>query len=527
MTVSRPTVRRPRPLVLCGLLVASAAPLLTSGGCVVLVRQPDVVPIDSVQAQVSVEAPVKAHLADGSIVLFPDGAMFTRTEIIGAGMRYGADAQGGRQVEGLSLDSVVAMESFPTNIDEVASAVATVVATPLAVVGAAVASVAIFGSCPTVYSDSAGTLALEAESFSNSVASIIESRDVDRLRAVAGADGGIALEIHNEALETHYLNHLELVAVEHASDEEAVPAPLGRAYALRDLRPAGAAVNRAGEDVSGTLAAADGSVYRTPAVVLGAADEADPTDYIDLDLPAPAGDTAAVFLRLRSSLLSTVLFYEFMLAGQGAESLDWLSRGLNNVGTVMELGDFYHRRMGLRVEVWDGSAYREVGRVPEVGPIAFGDVAVAFPTPPGESVRVRLRFIADSWRIDRVAIADARSVPIRVVPLDRIEREAGVPDGDAHEKLSRPDEAYLVTQPGERFRATFSPGRPAHGDGQTLFVAAQGFYTEWVRGSWIRDNPEPVAFQPTDATLIAALRRWSQVSSEYEARFASSRVPVR
>src|SRR5678809_654746 len=68
-----------------------------------------------------------------------------------------------------------------------------------------------FGSCPTFYRDSAGTPVLEAEGFSYSIAPLFEARDVDRLRARPGSDGKLALEVRNEAFETHFLNHLELL----------------------------------------------------------------------------------------------------------------------------------------------------------------------------------------------------------------------------------------------------------------------------------------------------------------------------
>jgi hypothetical protein len=56
----------------------------------------------------------------------------------------------------------------------------------------------------------------EAELFSNSIAPLFEARDVDRLQAQPDANGMLRLDVRNEAMETHYINHLQLFEVQHA-----------------------------------------------------------------------------------------------------------------------------------------------------------------------------------------------------------------------------------------------------------------------------------------------------------------------
>ena len=66
---------------------------------------------------------------------------------------------------------------------------------------------------------------LEAEAFSYSIAPMFESRDVDRLAVGVDDQGEVRLEVRNEALETHYINHFELIEVGHASHEQVVRIP--------------------------------------------------------------------------------------------------------------------------------------------------------------------------------------------------------------------------------------------------------------------------------------------------------------
>jgi hypothetical protein len=104
---------------------------------------------------VSVSSPVKAHLLDGSTVVFRDGVDVVRDTIRGDGTRYSLTLQDSVAVTSLVLDSVAGMEVFRTRVDNGTSVLVSLLATGATAVGAAALAVAIFGSCPTYYADSA------------------------------------------------------------------------------------------------------------------------------------------------------------------------------------------------------------------------------------------------------------------------------------------------------------------------------------------------------------------------------------
>ena len=351
-------------------LLAALAALLLSG-CIYLFRTVEVEPIDPARAPVNVSTPVKVHLLDGTTALFPNGAVFKDEEIAGLGTQYTLLLDSSFQVGRIPLDRVAALETYDERVLKGPSVVASLLATGATVAATPFLLVAIFGSCPTIYSQDGATPLLEAESFSNSIVPLFEMRDVDRLHARPDVAGRLELDVRNEALETHYINHLELVEVTHAPGAFAVPAEGGSAWVLSNFVAASLLTDRAGRDVSAILEVADGEAYRTSDRVLDGVHADDLTDYIDLALSAPAADTVAVRLRLRNSLLNTVLFYDFMLKAQGARALEWMSTELSTVQAAVTMGDFYTRHMGLRVQVREGDVYREVGRVREVGPIAW------------------------------------------------------------------------------------------------------------------------------------------------------------
>jgi len=220
----------------------------------------------------------------------------------------------------------------------------------------------------------------------------------------------------------------------------------------------------------------------------------------------------------------TVLLYDVMLAGQGAGALDWIGRDLQEIGTSLELGEWYVGAMGLRVSVWDVDGWRDVAWVRDVGPIAWEDVGIMVPVL-SDTVRVRLSFVADAWRIDRIAVAATAHRPAtRQIPLARI-RDAGGENGRALAAARAPDEAYLTTTPGQWFSAEFDVG-PASVP-RTMLLVSQGYYVEWMRPDWIRNAGRTAPFVPSNERLIEAIDRWRAVQDAYERRFFESRFPVR
>jgi hypothetical protein len=344
--------------------------------------------------------------------------------------------------------------------------------------------------------------------------------------------------VRNEALETHYLNHLELLEARHGADEFVLPDEHGPPLAVRDLRPPVLARDRAGRDVTPALRAADGVVFSTDSGTLARAGGDDLDDHIDLTFPAAGrADSVALVLRVRNSLLNTVLLYDGAL-GAGARALDWMGQDLQRVSGAVAMGRWYNERMGMHVAVRAAAGYRVVARVGDTGPIAYHDVAVIIPVVPDsgrsagrdDTLRIRLSFTADNWRIDRVAIAGSFRRPnIRTIPVQEVRRDDGTADTAARASLRSPDESYLVTSPGQRFGVVFDVGtadRTTGGSERTFLLASQGYYTEWVRGAWIK-APTAAVFTPSDLTLADVLRRWQAKRTTFERQFYTSRVPVR
>ena len=477
--------------------------------------------------KVTVTSPVKAHLKDGSTIVYPQGMSISGGVVHGAGVRHDLTLSQSTNVDNVPVESVVGMESFRTEVKEAESFIVSILTTAGTIAATAALAVAIFGSCPTVYSNDGRVE--EAELFSSSIAPLLEGRDTDRLQAQPDSSGTLRLEIRNEAMETHYINHLQVLEVRHSRNEFVLPDEQGRPIVVRDVYIPTALVDREGHDLQTTLAGADGKSYRTDRRVMEGATLADMDDWIDVDAAVPAGaSSVALVFRMRNSLLSTTLLYEVMLGTAGARAIDWLGTDLGQISTAVELGVWHHRRAGMHISVLRNGAYREVTRIPDSGPISWHDVAALIPVEAGEtSLRLRLSFLADHWRIDRVGIASAvrDSVP-RPIPIAKVSGPGERIEADALKNLQAPDVRYLQTNPGNRFFVHFDAGSAPASERRTFLLSSQGYYTEWIRGSWIKNASATEPFKPTDDSLLVAMRKWGSSRESFEERFRNERVPV-
>ncbi len=497
--------------------------LLLCSGCIVLVRNVKVQQVDPVAT--TVITPTKAHLRDGSVVLFASGVLIQNDSLMGAGERYDLKLAAVGTVRAIPLDSVLGLETYRRTTDAAASVLASIPATFVGAAATTVLLIALFGSCPTFYTEGPTGRQLEAEGFSYSIAPLFEMRDVDLLRGVP-ANGRYVVHVLNEALETHYLNHLELLAVRHPPQQRALPDSRGLPVLVSAATPATHARDAAGRDVTRALRAADKDWFSSQPARLARVSEATIEDAIELEFPAIPADSGALVLRLRNSLLSTVLLYDLMLADAGPLALDWMGQRLDQIGPATELAKWYVSRMGLRVEVADGKGWRSVGRLGDTGPIAWKDVAIPVPTSRGQRVRVRITFPTDGWRIDQITLAAMeRPASVETLPADRVVLADASVDSSSRAALAIPDDRYLITRPGQRFSVEFAALDARPDLHVTYMIASQGYYSEWLRPDWVRRSPAS-DFKPGDAALLEAMRRWHARKRTFEKQFYSTAIPV-
>jgi hypothetical protein len=289
--------------------------------------------------------------------------------------------------------------------------------------------------------------------------------------------------MRNEALETHSVRHVNLIATATVEGHETVPTADGRLLSLRN--PRGPVRCRAG-----TVDCAEAVMSRDDVEYASTTDDRDlaAREEVILEFDTISGDVALV-LSARNSFVTTYVFYQALAyAGmQTGELLAALERGQTGaedrvLGVQRALG-------GIEVLVLstDGD-WKVAGEFDEAGPIAADRQVIQLGTVAPGPIAVKLRMAKGSWRIDEALLAnvsgEVRSVTLTPDSVTAPPSGVGARDSNALDRLADPSR-YLVTVPGDAYRIWFTvPEGGAH----DLFLDSQGYYYEWMRHEWLADE---------------------------------------
>jgi hypothetical protein len=136
-----------------------------------------------------------------------------------------------------------------------------------------------------------------------------------------------------------------------------------------------------------------------------------------------------------------------------------------------------------------------------------------------------LGFTTDEFRIDQAAIAwDVRRTAPRTISVARVGTSDSAQLAGAAGALRNVGDRRLVTEPGQRFFAEFDVGRSA--SPRTFLVAADGYYTEWIRPKWVDGRTTFEPFTPNALTMRSVIQSWIGAKDSLERKFFTARVPV-
>lgn len=153
-------------------------------------------------------------------------------------------------------------------------------------------------------------------------------------------------------------------------------------------------------------------------------------------------------------------------------------------------------------------------------------MAVLVPVAERDTVRLRLSFPADNWRIEGAVFAmQARRPVVRTLPFTRLFDAAGQDDSAALASVRLADQRYLRTSPGERFTVVAEAGTAAAELGRTFLIATQGYYDPWIGRDGLHAARDSPAAESLDAELLTAIRKWRTVREARERAFATERSP--
>jgi hypothetical protein len=424
---------------------------------------------------------LKAHLKDGGVIVFSSWKINKESkQISGEGKSY--DFNRKLQLTGrlsISFSEVVVLE---TNDKSNNPGVATLV-----VLGALSSVVsfhclinpkACFGSCPTFFIEGDTSLRLVAEGFSSSISKSLEETDVDRI-GQSLVPGPVQITMKNEALETHMVKQVNLLTVEKKTDEAVFRDNEGAFYKVKKLQPPTQAVHQ-GVSVVSKIGVQDHTEWFSYADSLNLLEKEE--IYLTFDNP---GESAALVLDKRQSLLTTFLFYHSLAITGGATAYYMTDMENGNDWLKKRVHIFYNLLGGIEVSYQDENAkWQVLGTVREAGPIAADAHLIRLPVVTQKVLHIKLRMTKGLWRIDRVNLATvlSKAEPERIHPF-AVQKNLS-PDPEALAQLLD-RESYLVTFPGDVYTIQYPVQYDAS---KEYFLESEGFYVEWMRDEWLKEQ---------------------------------------
>ena len=460
--------------------------VIAAVACSIPKQERRIMPADSVAAAPRAAYRTKAHTRDGDVLIFEKWSYDSTSRMLaGTGRRLDPNRQEKQTGElTIPLDSVVIIESntLPSS-DAVAGLTMMSTVSGLVTIGCIANPKACFGSCPTFYVSDGERDRLQAEGFSASIAPSMEASDVDALARARISGRRVTVRMTTEALETHVVRHVALLAVPRAEGTRVIADDGGTLRIAHSLLAPSRCTASEGDCTASLTAFDDRERFSK-------ADRRDlaTRETIELEFPAAeAGAPLGIAIASRQTLMSTYLFYQ-MLAYLGDEAGAFLAalergdsradRGAKALGKV--LGP-------IEVQVRDADGdWRTVGETEETGPIATDLRLVPLPVvSDGRPLAVRLRLTRGHWRLDQVALAVLGDTvqPLTIEPSEVLRGQ--VEDAAALQKL-RPMGDALVTGPGDEYTLHFD--LPDDASKYELLLESRGYYIEWMRDTWMREQ---------------------------------------
>lgn len=339
---------------------------------------------------------------------------------------------------------------------------------------------ACFGSCPTFYYDDGNEQHLIAESFSQSIMPSLEREDIDAFREIRPKTRDIRLLMKNESLETHAVKYARILAV---------PSEGKRIYSSVD----GRFLKTEGESlISGMIQGEECTelfMHHDQKEYISKTDSADLAAREELIFTFNRGDikTPGLVVTHRQSLLTTFLLYQ-TLAYMGNETGSWLTRldGMTRGSDPVfkQLGGMIGEMQFFTED--ENGGWIPAGTINETGPIAQEVKIVPLPATAGDQIKVKIRMTKGFWKIDQLKLTDilGQAEPLIIEPqLVKDDKRGRV----ITESFNNP-EHYTVTLPGEYISLYYR--LPEDFTEYDYFLAARGYYLEWIRSEWIaEENP--------------------------------------
>jgi hypothetical protein len=476
---------------------------------------------------------LKAHLKNGDICILSDSWNIDTVQNLVSGSGQMFDFNRNSVFEGeisIPIDNVAIFETNTKLVKPEAGRVTalSILAGVDVVIGVLclINPKACFGSCPTFYINEHDNFHYaDAEGFTNAISPSMEYADIDALNNKQLTGNTFSLTMKNEALETHCVKEVKLLAYPRSGNERVYQSPTNEFYLCENIYKLTNA--RSNEGDIGPLLQHDDKIEHFS---LSDPDNLHSKEEIFLDFNnvENTGQMGLV-INFRQTLMTTYLFYSAM-GYMGDEVSDKFAK-LETDPEMREKFDAISKLMGgIDVFTWNesGDEWQFQGSFYETGPIAINKQFIPVSNiDPEAGVRIKLVLNKGLWRLDYIALTNIinQVEPVEIKPDNILSK--GEPNPEALKKINDPA-SYLISMPGDEYKFIFT--LPEENADYELFLHSKGYYLEWMREHWLKDKDLAKLAQMVYAPasfLKAEARDFKIYESSMEQAFWNSRIDTK
>ncbi|PKL86166.1 MAG: hypothetical protein CVV22_04555 [Ignavibacteriae bacterium HGW-Ignavibacteriae-1] len=433
---------------------------------------------------------LKAHLKNGDVCILRDSwVVDTVTNVLtGNGIRY--DFNRIKIFEGsisIPIDSVAIFETNKKlDNPEQGRVTALSILTGLNVIlgiYCITTPKACFGSCPTFYiNENDNFHYADAEGFTNAISPSMEYFDIDALNNTTPTQTDFSITMKNEALETHCVNDVKLLAYPRKKGQRIYQSPTNEFYLCENNYQLSNATGNEGE-ITSLLKFEDRQERFSFSDENNLCSEEE--IILTFDNVKNSNDLGLI-LNFRQTLMTTYLFYSAM--GYMGDEVGDMFALLETDSSLRKNFDATTKVLGgIKIYMWNEkqNTWETQADFYETGPIAVNKQLIPLSNSSGTQVKLKIVLNKGLWRMDYIALTNIKKQvkPIELAPSSILNK--GKLDNTALAEIIRPDK-YLISMPGSEYKFNFT--LPNDNTDYELFLYSKGYYLEWMREHWLKDK---------------------------------------
>jgi len=435
---------------------------------------------------------LKAHFKNGDVCILKDSWKIDTDKNIlsGNGILYDFNRnQTFSGIVSIPIDSVVIFETNKKILDSETERIATLcILTAVDLVIGVICLTnpkACFGSCPTFYINETDNFHYaDAEGFSSAIAPSMEYFDIDALNNKPIEDHLFSITMKSEALETHCVNQVKLLAYPRKKNERIYQSSTNDFYLCENNYSISKATGNEG-DITNLLQHADKQER------FSLADEnnliAKEEVFLSFENLKNHNDLGLI-VNFRQTLMTTYLLYS-AIGYMGNQVSDIFAKLESNKQINNKLKEGIFKELGnIDIYLWNEmkNTWEFQNGLYETGPIAINRQILPLKNISlNSNVKIKLVMNKGYWRLDYLALTNIieKAEPFEIKPVTVLNK--GKIDNTALTSVIDPHK-YLISMPGSEYRFNFF--LPLQNDDYELFLYTKGYYLEWMREHWIKDK---------------------------------------